>query len=177
MRAAIRSLLVSSVAGAACQAAAPGGVQPPTPEMRFVEVHFLVYQEGRLTADGKARSVAYRRDTGDLAAEGVAVSFPGAGDGETPRLVASRARGNSRTRSFLAEGGLRVEQGPDEAITEEARYDPGDRLIHGDRPTTLQGPGWVLKGPGFVLDPARRRLELGEGVRLDVGDARGRPVR
>ncbi len=144
--------------------------------MRFADVHFLVYRESRLTADGEASTITYRRDTGDLAAEGVTVSFPGAGDGETARLVASRARGNSRTKSFLAEGGLRVEQGPNEAITEEARYDHGDRLIRGDRPTTLQGPGWVLRGPGFVLDPARRRLELGEDVRLDVGGAQARPV-
>lgn len=168
---------MSSVAAAACQPAAPGGVQPPPPEMRFAEVHFLVYREGRLTAAGKASSVTYHRDTGDLAAEAVTASFPGAGGaGETPRLSASRARGNSRTRSFLAEGGLRVEQGPDEAVTEEARYDPRDRLVHGDRPTTLRGPGWVLKGPGFVLDPATKRLELGAGVRLDVGDPLARPA-
>lgn len=167
---------MSSLAGVACQAPAPGAVQPPPPEMRLADVHFLVYQEARLTADGKAGSVTYRRDTGELAAEAVAVSFPGAGDGETPRLLAPRVRGNSRTRSLLAEGGLRLQQGPDEAITEEARYDPGDRLIHGDRPITLQGPGWMLKGPGFVLDPARRRLELGEGVRLDVAGARARSI-
>ncbi len=163
---------MSSGAGAACKAPAPSEAQPPLPEIRFAEVHFRVYREGRLTAAGEAGSVAYRRDSGDLAAEAVAVSFPEAGDGETPRLVAARARGNSRTRAFLAEGGVRVQQGPDEAVTEEARYDPGERLIRGDRPTTLRGPGWALTGPGFLLDPAAKRLELGEGVRLDVADAR-----
>ncbi len=162
--------------GLACRASAPGGVHPPPPEMRFTDVHFLVYEEARLTADGRAASVAYQRDTGELAAEAVAVSFPDAGDGETPRLLAPRARGNTRTRSLIAEGGLRLQQGSDEAITEEARYDPSDRLIHGDRPITLRGPGWMLEGPGFVLDPATRRLELGEGVRLDVAGARARSI-
>ena len=144
--------------------------------MHFAQVRFMVYRDARLTAAGEASSITYRRDTGDLAAEAVAVSFPDAGDGEAPRLVASRASGNAHARTFLAEGGLRLEQGPDQATTEEARYDPRDQLVHGDRPTTLKGPGWALTGPGFVLDPATRRLEVGEGVRLDVEGAPARSI-
>ncbi len=175
-RAAIGLLLVSSSSWAGCGAATPGGAQPAPPEIRFADVAFMVYQEGNLTAAGKAASVTYRRDTGDLAAETVVVTFTGTDAGETPRLFAPRARGNARARSFFAEGGLRLEHGSDVATTEEARYDPGDRMVHGDRPTVLQGPGWTLEGPGFLLDPATRRLDLGEGVRLDVRDAQVRPI-
>lgn len=176
-RAAIGLLLVSSWSAVGCGVATPGGAEPAAPEMRFAQVSFMVYQEGRLTAAGKAASVTYRRDTGDLAAETVAVSFTDAGAGEAPRLFAPRAHGNARARSFFAEGGLRLEHGSDVATTEEARYDPGDRMIHGDRPTVLQGPGWTLEGPGFLLDPATKRLDLVDGVRLDVRDAQARPIR
>jgi hypothetical protein len=152
----------------------PSGSEAAAPEIRLADVRFRVYREGRLAAAGETASIAYRRDTGDVVAETVAVSFPDAGDSPAPRLLAPRARGNARTRDLLAEGGLRLERGPDVATTEQARYDPDDRLVHGGRPVAVHGPGWVLEGPGFVLDPAAGRLQIRGGVLLDVQDLPGR---
>jgi len=164
---------------AGCVDSGPSGSEGAAPEIRLADVRFRVYREGRVAAAGEAASIAYRRDTGDLAAETVAVSFPdaGAGDGAAARLLAPRARGNARTRDLLAEGGLRLERGPDVATTEEARYDPDDRLVHGGWPVAVRGPGWVLEGPGFLLDPAAGRLQIRGGVRLDVRDLPGRSGR
>ncbi len=177
MRAAMGMLLLSSGATVGCLDSMPAEVERAAPEIRLAEVAFRVYREGRLTADGEAASVTYRRDTGDLAAETVAISFPEAGDGPAPRLLAPRARGNARTRDLLAEGGLRLERGPDVATTEEARYDPDDRLVHGSWPVAIRGPGWTLEGPGFLLDPATGRLQILGGVRLEVRDLPGGAVR
>jgi len=177
VRAAIGLILLSSGAATGCRDSGPAGVERAAPEIRLEEVRFRVYQEGRLAAAGEAVSVSYRRDTGDLAAETVLVSFPEAGDGPAPRLTAPRARGNARSRDLLAEGGLRLERGPDVATTEEARYDPDDRLVHGGWPVAVRGPGWTLEGPGFLLDPATGRLQIRPGVRLDVRDLAGGGVR
>ena len=160
-------LLLSSGLAAGCQDSGPGSVEEETPGIRLAGVTFRVYREGRLTAAGQAAAVTYRRDSGDVAAETVDVAFP-AGEGPAPRLMAPRVRGNTRTRDLLAQGGLRMERGQDVATTEEARYDPEDRLVHGTRPVAVRGPGWTLDGPGFVLDPATGRLQIGGGVRLDV---------
>lgn len=157
-------LLLSSGLAAGCRDSG----RPPdgtVPGILLAGVHFRVYREARLTADGEAASVSYRRDTGDLAAELVDVSFP-AGEGPSPRLTAPRVRGNARTRDLLAEGGLRLTRGPEVATTEEARYDPDDRLVHGTWPVSVRGPGWTLEGPGFLLDPATSRLQIAGGVRL-----------
>ena len=172
--ASIGLLLLSSGMAAGCMEAGPGGLEGAAPEIRLADVRFRVYREGRLAAAGETASIAYRRDTGDVVAETVAVSFPDASDSPAPRLLAPRARGNARTRDLLAEGGLRLERGPDVATTEQARYDPDDRLVHGGRPVAVHGPGWVLEGPGFVLDPAAGRLQIRGGVRLDVQDLPGR---
>ena len=169
-------LLLSSGLAAGCQDSGRWVSDRGAPEIRLGGVTFRVYREGRLTAAGKAAAVTYRRDSGDLAAETVDVSFP-AGEGPAPRLTAPRVRGNARTRDLLAEGGLRAERGPDVATTEEARYDPEDRLVHGTWPVAIRGPGWTLDGPGFILDPATSRLQIGGGVRLDVRELPGGAAR
>lgn len=171
-RASIGLLLLSSGLASGCQDSGPEPSERGTPGIRLTGVTFRVYREGRLAAAGQAASVAYRRDSGDLAAETVDVAFP-AGEGTAPRLTAPRVRGNARTRDLLAEGGLRMERGPDVATTEEARYDPDDRLVHGTWPVAVRGPGWTLDGPGFLLDPATGRLHMGGGVRLDVRELPG----
>lgn len=165
-------LLLSSGLAAGCRDSGAGSADGTVPGIRLTGVHFRVYREGRLTADGEAASVSYRRDSGDVAAETVEVAFP-AGEGPAPRLTAPQARGNVRTRDLLAQGGLRLVRGPDVASTEEARYDPDDRLVHGTWPVTVAGPGWTLEGPGFLLDPATSRLQIAGGVRLVARDLPG----
>lgn len=159
--------LLSSGLAAGCQESGTRPLDEAAPGIRLTGVTFRVYREGRLAADGRAASVAYRRDSGDVAAEDADVAFPG-GEGPAARLLAPRARGNTRTRDLLAEGGLRMERGADWATTEEARYDPEDRLVHGSWPVAVNGPGWTLDGPGFLLDPATGRLQIGPGVQLDL---------
>lgn len=160
-------LLLSSGLAAGCQGTGQGSPGQASPGIRLTGVTFRVYRDGRLAADGQAAAATYRRDSGDLVAEAVDVAFPG-GEGPAPRLAAPRVRGNTRSRDLVAEGGLRMERGPDVATTEEARYDPDDRLVHGAWPVQVRGTGWTLDGPGFLLDPASGRLQIGGGVRLEV---------
>lgn len=165
-------LVLSSGLAAACRESGPGASGAGAPEIRLGGVSFRVYREGRLASAGEAERVTYRRDSGDVLAETARVSFP-SGEGPAPVLTAPRVRGNARSHDLLAEGGLRMERGPDVATTEEARYDPDDRLVHGTWPVAVRGPDWMLEGPGFLLDPATGRLQIGGGVRLELRELPG----
>jgi LPS export ABC transporter protein LptC len=140
-----------------------------TPEIRFEELRFRAYRGGRLSATGDAAQAGYRRDTGDFTLEQMSVVFPASDGGAEARLTAPRGRGNTRARDLLASGGVRLVRGTDAATTEEARYQGSDGLVHGDQPISVQGNGYVLAGPRFVVDPGTRALRVEGGARLLVG--------
>ncbi len=144
-------------------------MEPVVPELKLEAVRFHVYRGERLAAHGWAERVRYRRDTGDLAGDDVVALFPAEFGAAETRLEARRASGNSRARDLLAQGGVRLVQGGEVATTDEARYDPEDGLVHGDRPVVIRGRGYALAGPGFVLDPRASTLTVQGGARLDAG--------
>ena len=145
------------------------------PELRLEEVRFRVYRDARLAARGTAARAIYRRDTGDWGAETVeAFLAGGAGSPAWVRLEAARAAGNPRTRDLSAGGGVRVERGEEVARSEEARYDPTDRLVHGDTAVVLTGPDYALGGPTWALDPAAGDIRVRGGAHLAAGGDGGR---
>ncbi len=139
------------------------------PEIRFEELRFRVYRGERLAAHGTAARASYRRDTGDYTARTVDVLFAATGDRAEAHLTAPRAAGNARTRDLLAAGGVRAVQGGDVATTEEARYDPADGLVRGDRPIAVRGSGYAANGPAFVFDPRTSELAIQGGTRVEAG--------
>lgn len=161
----MRLALLCGGAAAGCGPWSPLEGEGMKPEVRFEELQFRVLRGDRLAASGKAAWLAYRRDTGDLAAGGVAAVFPESG-GPEALLSAPRLAGNARARTLLAEGGIRLERGAEVATAEAARYDPDDGLLHGDHSVALSGPGYRLTGPSFVLDLRRGALDVRGGVRL-----------
>lgn len=166
-RTAIGLLLVTIGVAAGCGPRSASEGDRAKPEVRFEEVRFRVLRGDGLLASGEAAWLAYHRDTGDLAAGNVAALFPERG-GPEARCTAPRLRGNARTRTLLAEGGVRLERGADVATTETVRYDPDDGLLYGDRSVALRGPGHRLTGPSFVLDLRRGALHVRGGAQLEV---------
>jgi hypothetical protein len=140
-----------------------------TPEIRFEELRFRAYRDGRLAATGDAAQGGFRRDTGDFTLETMSVAFPASDGGAEAQLAAPLGRGNARARDLLASGGVKLVRGTDVATTEEARYTGSDGLIHGDRPILVQGTGYVLSGPRFVVDPQAQALRIDGGARLLAG--------
>lgn len=140
------------------------------PELRLEEVRFRVYRDARLAARGTAARASYRRDTADWGAEKVEAFL--ANDAGSPawvKLDAARAAGNPRTRDLSAGGGVRFERGEEVAVSDEARYDPGDRRVHGDRSLELRGPGYVLAGPTWLLDLSSGDVRVLGGAHLAAG--------
>ncbi len=144
------------------------------PELKLEEVHFRVFRDARLAARGSASRATYRRDTGDYTAEGVEAFLAGAGQPGWSRLTASRAAGNPGTRDLSTSGGVRFERGGEVAVSDEARYDPGDRLVHGDRPLVLRGGEWTLEGPTWLLDPSAGAVLVRGGARVVAGPGEAR---
>jgi hypothetical protein len=140
-----------------------------TPEIRLEELGFRAYRGGRVAATGDAAQAGYRRDTGDFILETMSVVLPEPDGGAEARLTAPLGRGNARARDLLASGGVKLVRGTDVATTEEARYLGSDGLVHGDRPISVQGTGYVLAGPRFVIDPKAQALRIDGGARLLAG--------
>jgi len=139
------------------------------PELRLEEVHFRVFRDARLAARGTAARATFRRDSGDYTAQEVEAFLSGDGQASWSRLTAPRAAGNPGTRDLVASGGVRFERDREVALSDEARYDPGDRLVHGDRPLLLQGRNWALEGPTWLLDPSAGIMRVRGGARVVAG--------
>lgn len=144
------------------------------PELKLEGVHFRVFRDARLAARGTAVRATYRRDSGDYAAEQVEAFLSGDGQPSWSRLTAPRAAGNPGTRDLLASGGVRFERDRQVALSDEARYHPGDRLVHGDRPLLLRGRDWALEGPTWLLDPSAGTVRVRGGARLVAGGREAR---
>jgi len=155
--------------GIGCFPGKPVETEKVTPEVRFEELRFRAFRDGRLAASGEAAEAGYRRDTGDFTLETLSVLFPAVDGGPDARLTAPRGGGNARGREFLATGGVRLVRGADVATTEEARYLGSDGLVHGEHPIEVQGRGYVLAGPRFVVDPRVQALRVEGGAGLVAG--------
>ncbi len=155
--------------GVGCFPGRPVETEKVTPEMRFEEVRFRAYRDGRLAATGDAALAGYRRDNGDFTLETMSVVFPASDGGAEARLTAPQGSGNARARNLFASGGVRLVRGTDVATTEEALFQGSDGLVHGDQPISVQGTGYLLTGPRFVADPRAQALRIDGGARLLAG--------
>ena len=153
----------------ACIAEGPTEKQIAVPEIVLQDLSFRAHRGARLTAQGTADRVSYRRDTGALLAERVRVELVGSHGPVT--LASPAARGNGRTKDFVLTGGVRLSQGATTVQTEEARYLPSEGMVRGDRPVAIRTPDCVLSGPRFTLDPRSETLRVEGGPRAVFGGA------
>jgi hypothetical protein len=159
-------LLAGSVG---CFPGRPLETEKVTPEIRFEELRFRAFRDGRLAATGDAAQAGYRRDNGDFTLETMSVVFTTSDGGAEARLIAPLGSGNARAKDLLASGGVRLVRGTDVATTEEARYQGSDGLVHGDRPISVEGKGYALTGPRFVVAPRVQVLRIEGGASLVTG--------
>jgi hypothetical protein len=141
------------------------------PEVRFEQVAFQVFRGPELTASGTADAARLRRDTNELNFEAIRIKFPAAADREEALVTAARGRGNLADRWFVAEGGIVAVQGDDRAETADARFSAEDKLVTGESPVVVSGPGYRLTGPGFVLDPRAGTVRVDGGAAIRAGEA------
>lgn len=163
------AIVLGSLLAAACGGPAPGPSVRFVPEVTFQGVDFWVFRAESMTSNGTASRVAYRRDTGDFEAAELQVRLPSTPTRPAARILAPRGQGSTRSKDLLASGGVRLESRNDVALTEEARYDGADGLVHGEMPVVLSGPDYRLDGPRFVLDPNRQVIVIPGGVHLVAG--------
>jgi hypothetical protein len=156
----------------ACSPAPQRGNEPVPPELTFDDLEFRVYRGAALSASGRADWASFRRDTSGLAARAVTTWFPATGARPEARVEASRGEGNLREHRFVAAGGVRAEQGGQVATTEVARYLGADAVIRGDRPIEVRGGSYVVRGPGFTLDPRDQVLHIEGGASVVAGGVR-----
>lgn len=142
-----------------------------TPELKLEGVRFRLYRGDTLRASGEAEQATLRRDSTELTARNLSAVLP---DGQAGvRITAPAGEGIVRARSFSASGGVVVARGGDVARTASARFEPspgGGRVI-GEEPVVVEGEGYRLTGPGFVLDPRAGEIAVRGGVKLDAAVA------
>ncbi len=149
----------------------PRGNDEVVPALTFDKLEFRVYRGPVMTALGTADRASFRRDTSDLHAERIDVSFPEEAGRAEAQVVAAEGEGNVRDRWFAGRGGVVAAQGTQVAVTERARYSGADGLIRGDRPIQVDGGRFQVRGPAFTLDPRRQVLDVVDGAHVKAGGA------
>ena len=139
------------------------------PQLIFQELRFRVYRGPDLAAQGAALHAAFRRDTGDVLADRVAVRFPAQGKRDEAWITAQRANGNLNEHRFAGEGGVRAEQSGEVITTSSAHYLASDGLVRGDEPVEVRSGKLTLRGPAFTLDPRDERLTIVGGANAVAG--------
>jgi len=168
----VSGILALGLSLGGCGARQSQEVQEVPPGITFEGFRFRAYRGAGLAASGEAARASFRRDSTDLAAETISVRLPGRPGEQDTVVTAAAADGNLRARELEAMGGVAATRGPVVATTERVRWEGAKRLIEGDAPVALRGPGYALDGPGFVLDPdaatvritGRGTLRAGRGV-------------
>jgi hypothetical protein len=139
------------------------------PEVRFENLRFEVFRGATVEASGAVAHARMRRDTSAVTAGQLDVHFPPEPGRDAARLEAARATGNASERWLQLEDGVLLRQADERVETQRARLDGRDRHVRGDAPVTVRGRGYVLTGPGFVLDPDDRTVRIDHGARLRAG--------
>ena len=158
----------------ACGSGQSQEVREVPPGIAFEGFRFQAYRGAALAATGQARTASFRRDSTELVADGVQMTFPGR-PGERETVVdAASAQGNLRAKELTAEGGVTATRGPVVARTAAVRWDGAERLVVGEEPVTVKGPGYTLDGPGFELDPDAATVRITGRGTLRAGRGLGR---
>lgn len=121
--------------------------------------------------EGEARvarigALSYDRTTGVVAGEGIVVDLP---PDEVQRkgatISAHRAQGDIGGEGAAAQGPIRVETGMgDEGETVGSTWDGERKLLWGDEPVALRGPGYSLAGGSYRYQADEQVLALQGGV-------------
>lgn len=134
------------------------------------ETAFARLSDGRVTARGTARVLAYQRASGRLDARIAASSlFPeqssASGMFGEVRLTAPRVEGDLVNGRGGASGGVTFQTSRGDAgTTERAFWDgPADRLS-GDRAVDARGPGYAVRSQGFSARADGSDVTLTGGV-------------
>ncbi len=173
-RAAAAILCLLAVAAPGCRPARSGESQEVLPELKLEGVRFRVHRGDSLRLAGEAETVAFRRDSTELTAVGLAARIPSPG-GEV-QVAAPEGRGIVSERTYVARGGVEVSRGTDLVRTGTARWEPSGRggTLAGDDPVVVEGRGYRLEGTGFSLDPATSEIRIRGDARLVAGRGIGR---
>jgi hypothetical protein len=158
------------LASAGCGAARGPDLQEVPPGIAFEQMDFRVYRGSTPSMSGQAERASLRRDTTAVEGQTLRVRLPGRPGEPEVVLAAPEGRGSVRERWFEVWGGAVLTQGAVRCQTERARY--ADGLIQGDRPVQIQGQGFSLSGPGFLLDPRAGSVRIRGGGALDARGAR-----
>jgi hypothetical protein len=148
------------------------------PDLSLRAVAFVRTVDGRVADRGTAARLDYRRAGGRIDADIAAMTLaPRPGSQLTTygnlQFKAPRAQGESVTRGGRAWGGVLFGSARgDHGETESVEYD--GRLIHGEQPVALRGPGYVMHGHGLAARDDGSQLALKNGVEgtLEQGQAR-----
>jgi lipopolysaccharide export system protein LptC len=151
-----------------CRPIGPREERDVVPVLELHGVRFKIYRGDQLTAMGEASTATLRRETGEVTARDLESVLPGAGP-VPARISAPEGSGDLDDRTFAVAGGVTATSGSDTARTDRARYEPIDRLVHGDDPVVVTGRGYRLYGTGFVLDPASSELTILSKAKLLAG--------
>jgi len=152
-----------------CSRGKATGLEEVPPQLSFQELRFRVYRGTELTAQGAAMQASFRRDTGDVEAERVAVRFPASGDRDEAWITARLGKGNLPDRRFTGEDGVRAEQAGEVVTTSEAHYLASDGLVRGEKPVEARSGKFTVRGPGFTLDPLTEKLTILGGAKAVTG--------
>jgi hypothetical protein len=150
----------------ACGPVKPRGNGEVPPELTFENLDFRVFKGALLTAEGNARRASFRRDTADVAADGVKVRFPASAGHAESHITAEHGSGNVKEHHFKTWGGVRAKQAGQIATTSAARYSVSDGLVRGDDPVEVRNRRLTVSGPGFTLDPRDQVLHIEGGARV-----------
>lgn len=170
----VATLLMLTATAPGCRGVDSRETQEVLPELKLEGVRFRVHRGGSLRALGQARSVALRRDSTRLMADGLSAVLPrGGGD---VLVTAPEGEGVVSARTYSASGGVTLSRGQDVVRTDRVRWEPSEPggLLTGDDPIVVEGRGYRLEGTGFVLDPASSELTIRGDARLVAGRGVGR---
>jgi hypothetical protein len=154
------------LAAAGCRASPAQEVKEVPPAIAFEGLRFRSYRGAALAATGVARWATYRRDTTDVRAQLIEIQFPGRPGVPDLQVEAPEGAGNLRDHRLNVWGGVVAHRGREVARTDRAHY--ASRLVEGDTPVSLQGPGWALEGPAFHADPDTGAVRITGGGKLVV---------
>ena len=115
----------------------------------------------------RARAVTYDRNTGVIAGDGIVVDLPPGRELRRggARIAIAGAQGDVHGRAAEARGLIRIETGMgDVGTTEGSIWDGEQKLLRGEEPVWVSGPGYALAGGSYRYHADEQRLVLDGGV-------------
>jgi len=146
------------------------------------------FSNGKTTASARADELRYQRAGGRFEADQVratllpgpqarALDSFGAVEVLAPRVAGEESTANGRSSAITrGEGGVsaRAARG-DEAQGEQIVWDGAHGILKSERPVTLRGPGYSMRGGALEATSDGERFELTQGAQGTLSRAPGMP--